>query len=207
MIRRPPLSRVAGFAIGVAIALGILAIELPPAASAFWTLAATALVIGLALTAVAVRAATRGSGPPGNGDARIRREGILGRAIVLAATPTGRRDRDRTEVELRLEVQLPTRRRFEVRRREWLDAGQAARIVVGRPIVVAADPAQPGHVVAVLDIPDVDQAAIDALGPIAGGPGGAIAGGAIAGGAGISNVTAASPNAVTPSGGEPAPDR
>jgi hypothetical protein len=64
------------------------------------------------------------------------------------------------------------RRRFEVVRRDWLTRAEQDRVVVGRPVMIAADPGQPGHVVLVLDIPDVDERAIAALGPIAGGPGG-----------------------------------
>jgi hypothetical protein len=102
----------------------------------------------------------------------IRRSGILGRGTVVGATPTGRRRGDLLELDLTLDVQLPSRRRFEARRRDWLTQAERERIVLGHPIVVAADPAEPGHVVPVFDIPDVDPAAIAGLGRVAGGPGG-----------------------------------
>jgi hypothetical protein len=168
-MRRPPLSRVAGFALGSAVAFVILAVEVPPARPLWLGLAAIAGIAGTVLSVVALRQSSR-SAP--SDEAAIRARGILGRAIVIAAIPTGRRRGQAEEVDLTLEVQLPTRRRFEIRRRDWLEPRERAMIVVGRPIVVAAAPDEPGHVVPVLDIPEVDEAAIDALGPVAGGPGG-----------------------------------
>ena len=166
---RPPFARVAGFAFGAAIALSILAVQLPPGRTAFAVLAALLAVAGVITAGTALRDAGRASG---SDESRLRRDGVLGRAIVLAATPTGRRRGERDEVETRLDVQLPMRRRFEVVRRDWLTRAERDRVVVGRPVMIAADPAEPGHAVLVLDIPDVDQRAIAALGPIAGGPGG-----------------------------------
>lgn len=168
-MRPPPLARVAGFAFGAAMALGVLAIQLPPARPVLAALAIVLAVVGLVLAARAVR---RRGAPDALEEEAIRRDGILGRGIVLAASPTGRRRRDRDEVDVRLEVQLPMRRRFEVRRRDWLAPAERERLAVGGPIPVAADPDEPGHVVLVLDLPDVDPAAIAGLGPVAGGPGG-----------------------------------
>jgi hypothetical protein len=166
---RPPLARVAGFALGVAIALAIVAVEFEPARTLWLTLAFATAVVGAALAILALRAARR----PADADAaRIRSDGILGRGTVLRLTPTGRRRGATAEVELDLEVQLPMRRRFEVRVRDWLEPDARRSVVVGGSVVVAADPAEPGHVVLVLDIPEVDAAAIAGLGPIAGGPGG-----------------------------------
>ena len=134
--------------------------------------AGIALVVGLAaLGIVAIGRNRRGRALAADED-RIRHDGILGRAIVVAATSTGERRGEREEVELALDVQLPMRRRFQIRRTDWLDARERAMVVVGRPIVVAGDQSEPGHIVPVFDIPNIDQEAIDGLGPIAGGPGG-----------------------------------
>jgi hypothetical protein len=132
--------------------------------------AAVAIVVAI-VALLALRGRGRSTDLARQEDA-IRRDGILGRGIVLAASPTGRHRGDRDEIDLRLEVQLPMRRRFEVRRRDWLDADERGRLAVGAAIPVAADPNEPGHVVLVLDIPEVDPAAIAGLGPVAGGPGG-----------------------------------
>ncbi|HEY7132344.1 MAG TPA: hypothetical protein VH440_08820 [Candidatus Limnocylindrales bacterium] len=103
---------------------------------------------------------------------RIRREGIVGRASVIGTSGTGRRRDDRFETELRVEVLLPRRRRFETTIRDWLTAAERKRVGIGQSVPIAADPAQPGHVVLLLDADRVDPRAIAALGPIAGGPGG-----------------------------------
>lgn len=132
--------------------------------------AAAIVVVGLGAL-LALRRRGRSTDLARQEDA-IRRDGILGRGIVLAASATGRRRGDRDEIDVRLEVQLPMRRRFEVRRRDWLDADERGRLAVGAAIPVAADPNEPGHVVLVLDIPEVDPAAIAGLGPVAGGHGG-----------------------------------
>ena len=166
---RLPLARVAGFAFGASIALSILAVQLPPARTAFGVLAVVLAVAGVLTAGMALRDAGRGSG---SDESRLRRDGVLGRALVLAAAGTGRRRGEREEIETRLDVQLPMRRRFEVVRRDWLTGAERDRVVVGRPVMIAADPEKPGHVVLVLDIPDVDERAISALGPIAGGRGG-----------------------------------
>jgi len=166
---RPPLARLAGLALGLAVVLAILAIQLPPGRSALAALAVLLAILGVITTVAALRDASRGTS---SNELRFRRDGVLGRAIVVAARPTGRRRGEREEIETRLDVQLPSRRRFEVTRRDWLTPAERVRVVVGRPVVVAADPAEPGHVVLVLDLPDVDRAAISALGPVAGGPGG-----------------------------------
>lgn len=166
---RPPLARLAGLALGLAVVLAILAIQLPPGRSALAALAVLLAILGVVTTVAALRDASRGTS---SNELRLRREGVLGRAIVVAAGPTGRRRGEREEIETRLDVQLPSRRRFEVTRRDWLTPAERVRVVVGRPVVVAADPAEPGHVVLVLDLPDVDRRAIAALGPVARGPGG-----------------------------------
>src|SRR6185295_2600873 len=93
-------------------------------------------------------------------------------ATVLDVRPTGRRQGDRHELEIRLDVLIPTRRRFEVTIRDWLADAEAARVVVGHPVSVAADRAEPGHVVLVLTDDTVNPAAIASFGPFAGGPGG-----------------------------------
>ena len=131
-----------------------------------------AVVIGLAVLGLVALARSRRGTALDADENRIRHDGILGRAIVVAARSTGQRRGGREEVELALDVQLPMRRRFQIRRTDWLDARERAMVVVGRPIVVAGDQSEPGHIVPVFDIADVDQAAIDGLGPIAGGPGG-----------------------------------
>ncbi len=176
-MRRPPLARVAGFALGAAVAMAILAVQLPPGRTAFAVLALLLAIGGVVTAGIALRAVTM---PSASDEVRLRRNGLLGRAIVVASRPTGRRRRDREEVETRLDVQMPMRRRFEVTRRDWLTPAECERIAVGRPVMIAADPAEPGHVVLVLDIPDVDERAIAALGPIAGGPGGPRRGGSTA---------------------------
>ncbi len=105
-------------------------------------------------------------------DDRIRREGIVGRASVIGMSGTGRKRGDRYETTLRVEVLLPRRRRFETTIRDWLTAAERKRVGIGQSVPIAADPAQPGHVVLFLDADRVDPRAIAALGPIAGGPGG-----------------------------------
>jgi hypothetical protein len=105
-------------------------------------------------------------------DDRIRREGIVGRATVIGTSGTGRKRDDRFETELRVEVLLPRRRRFETTIRDWLTAAERKRVGIGQSVPIAGDPAQPGHVVLLLEADRVDPRAIAALGPIAGGPGG-----------------------------------
>ena len=78
---RPPLARVAGFALGVAIALAIVAVEFEPAGTLWLTLAFATAVVGAALAILALRAAR---GPADADAARIRSDGILGRGTVLA---------------------------------------------------------------------------------------------------------------------------
>lgn len=193
-MRRPPLARLAGFALGAAIAFSVLAVQLPPARATFATLAMLLAIAGVGSAVVALRAARA---PRAADEVRLGREGLLGRAIVLGAVPTGRRRGDREEIETRLDVQLPMRRRFEVVRRDWLTRAERDRVVPGRPVTIAADPAEPGHVVLVLDVPDVDERAIAALGPIAGGPGGPPRG----------RAGRDDDAAVRPTEGQPAPDR
>ena len=134
--------------------------------------AAIGAIVGLAVLGFVALGGARRAAELAIQEDAIRRNGILGRGVVLAAAPTGRHRGDRDEIDVRLEVQLPMRRRFEVRRRDWLDPLERELVVVGGAIPVAADPDEPGHVVLVLDIPHVDPAAIAGLGPVAGGPGG-----------------------------------
>jgi hypothetical protein len=105
-------------------------------------------------------------------DDRIRREGIVGRASVIGMSGSGRKRNDRFETELRVEVLLPRRRRFETTIHDWLTAAERKRVGIGQSVPIAADPEQPGHVVLLLEADAVDPKAIAALGPIAGGPGG-----------------------------------
>jgi hypothetical protein len=105
-------------------------------------------------------------------DDRIRREGIVGRATIIGTSATGRRRDERFETELRVEILLPRRRRFETTIRDWLTAAERKRVGIGQSVPIAADPRQPGHVVLLFAADAVDPVAIAALGPIAGGPGG-----------------------------------
>src|SRR4051794_18950363 len=143
-MRRPPLARVAGFVLGVAVAFVILAVEIEPARTLWLTLAVVTAVVGTVLAIVALRTARVQTDPD---SARIQADGILGRATVLRLTPTGRRRGEPSEGEPALEVQLPMRRRSQGSVRDWLEPDPATRFVVGRPVVVPADPAEPGHVV------------------------------------------------------------
>jgi hypothetical protein len=163
------LARLAGVGIGASIAFVVLAIQVPPAQSLWLTLAGVSSIAGVVLATVALRAARAGAD---GAESRIREHGLLGRATVLTARPTGRARGERTEMQLTLEVELPGRRRFTITRQDWLDERRRAQIVVGRAIPIAADPAEPGHVVLALENSDVNPAAIAGLGPFAGGPGG-----------------------------------
>ena len=105
--------------------------------------------------------------------ARIRREGHVGRAIVVAVEPLRGVDAEgRVETRIRLDVLLPRHRRFTTEIVDRLDAGGRARVRPGAVVPVAADLAELGHVVLDLDQLAVNAEAIAALGPIAGGPGG-----------------------------------
>jgi hypothetical protein len=109
----------------------------------------------------------------------IRDDGLIGRGTILGIKPgpwhtVGGRGPRRREVEIELEVHLPRHQRFTTVAREWLNAATLATLRVGDPVPIAADPAEPGHVVLALDHSLVDPAAIAALGPIAGGPGGPV---------------------------------
>jgi hypothetical protein len=105
-------------------------------------------------------------------DARIRREGYPGRGTVVAVRPTGRMDRGRREIDLTLDVYLGRSRTFRVTIRPWVLDTELARLQSGRAVPVAADHAEPGHVVLALDMDEV--VSIDGIGPVAGGPGGPI---------------------------------
>jgi len=103
-------------------------------------------------------------------DDDIRRRGLVGRATVITARSTGRAEPGRHEFDLRLEVLLPRRRRFETEVRAWVPDSFRDRMRPGQPIPVAADSADPGHVVPTFDFDEF--VSIAGLGPFAGGPGG-----------------------------------
>jgi hypothetical protein len=103
-------------------------------------------------------------------DDRIRHDGFPGRGTVVERRPTGRTHRDRSEVELVLDVYLGRSRTFRVTIRPWVTAAEIARLEPGRAVPVAADHAEPGHVVLALDMDEARS--IAGLGPVAGGPGG-----------------------------------
>lgn len=126
---------------------------------------ALALTIGLAVWRQ--RATRRLSG---ESDDDIRRRGLIGRATVVSARPTGHVVGDRHEFDLHLEVQLPRRRRFETDFRALVPNSWSTRVQPGGLIAVAADPSEPGHVVPVFDLDEL--VSIAGLGPFAGGPGG-----------------------------------
>lgn len=130
--------------------------------------------LGLGLTiGLAVRQRSGGRPPvdgTGGADDDIRKRGLIGRATVIAARPTGHVEGDRREFDLHLEVQLPRRRRFETDVRTLVPDSWADRIRPGGLIAVAADPAQPGHVVPAFDVDEL--VSIAGLGPFAGGRGG-----------------------------------
>jgi hypothetical protein len=107
-------------------------------------------------------------------DARIRLEGHVGRAIVLAVEPLGRERDGRVETRIGLDVSLPRHRRFTTEIVDRLDPVGRTRVRVGAVVPVAADRAELGHVVLDLDLLAVNEEAIAALGPIAGGPGGPV---------------------------------
>jgi hypothetical protein len=112
----------------------------------------------------------RGSDDPN--EARIRLEGFPGRATVVAIRPTGRLRGDRREIDLTLDVYLGRSRTFRVAIRPWVLDAEMARLQPGRAVPVAADHAEPGHVVLALDMDEVRS--IAGLGPVAGGPGGPV---------------------------------
>ena len=110
--------------------------------------------------------------PPGDDrdDARIRMEGFPGRGTVVAVRPTGRSVRGRHEIDLTLDVYLGRSRTFRVAIRPSVSDGELARLVPGQAVPVAADHAEPGHVVLAFDMDEIRS--IAGLGPVAGGPGG-----------------------------------
>lgn len=138
----------------------------------------------------------RGPGPKDEDDTRIRAEGHPGRGTVVAVEPTGRSRGDRREVALTLDVFLGRSRTFRVEIRPWVTAAELARLRPGDAVPVAADQAEPGHVVLAFDMDDVRS--IAGLGPFAGGPGGP---GGVVAPAGTAGRSPISP------GGEPADDR
>jgi hypothetical protein len=113
----------------------------------------------------------RGPGDDAN-DERIRRDGYPGRGTVVAVEPTGRTARGRHEVDLTLDVYLGRSRTFRVAIRPWVLDAELARLRPGQAVPVAADHAEPGHVVLAFDMDEVRS--IAGLGPVAGGPGGPI---------------------------------
>lgn len=130
------------------------------------------LAIGLAVVLTVGLAIRRRNGAMGRRDldGDVRRRGLIGRATVISARPTGRVDGDRHEFDLHLEVQLPRRQRFETDVRSLVPDSFADRLRPGALIAVAADPAEPNHVVPAYDIDEL--VSIAGLGPFAGGPGG-----------------------------------
>jgi hypothetical protein len=127
--------------------------------------AAVVLTAGLAIRQRAAAVRSRAAG-----DDELSRRGLIGRATVLDARPTGHVAGDRHEYDLRLEVQLPRRRRFETDVRTLVPDSARERLRPGLAIVVAADPAEPGHVVPAFNVDEL--VSIAGLGPFAGGPGG-----------------------------------
>jgi len=114
-----------------------------------------------------------GRRPATDADAdRIRREGHVGRAFVLAVEPLETERNGRVAVRLRLDVLLPRHERFTTEIVDRLDAAGRARTHVGAVVPVAADLLELGHVVLDLGQIAVNEEAVAALGPIAGGPGG-----------------------------------
>ena len=107
-------------------------------------------------------------------DARIRGEDHVGRSIVLSVVPLSTERNGRVETRLGLDVLLPRHRRFRTEIVAELDAAGRERARVGAVVPIAADLAELGHVVLDLDQLAVNQEAVDALGPIAGGPGGPV---------------------------------
>jgi hypothetical protein len=105
-------------------------------------------------------------------DARIRREGHVGRAIVIAVEPLRTVADGRVETRIRLDVLLPRHRRFSADIVDRLDAAARERVRVGAVVPVAADLQELGHVVLDFDQLAVNEEALAALGPIAGGRGG-----------------------------------
>lgn len=103
-------------------------------------------------------------------DARIRHEGYPGRGTVVAVQPTGRTDRGSHEIDLTLDVYLGHPRTFRVAIRPWVSDAELTRLVPGQAVPIAADHAEPGHVVLAFDMDEVRS--IEGLGPVAGGPGG-----------------------------------
>jgi hypothetical protein len=113
----------------------------------------------------------RGHGPASDADdERIQREGYPGRGTVVAVRPTGRVARGRREVDLTLDVYLGRSRMFRVAIRPWVLDAELMRLRPGQAVPVAADHAEPGHVVLAFDMDEVRS--IAGLGPVAGGPGG-----------------------------------
>ena len=117
-----------------------------------------------------MRRALHGGPPDAAGDARIRREGYPGRGTVVSIRETGKADGGRREVELALDVYLGRSRTFRAELRPWVTASELDRLRPGLAVPVAADHAEPGHVVLAFDMDEPNS--IAGLGPVAGGPGG-----------------------------------
>lgn len=162
--------RTAVLLIGIAAGLILGFIRLADAGALNPT-AVLSVVVAIGLTislAFRQRVGARGTG--GGADDDIRRRGIVGRATLISARATGRAEPGRHEYDLRLEVQLPRRQRFDTEVRTWVPDSFRERLRPGQPIAVAADPTEPGHVVPAFDVDEL--VSIAGLGRFAGGPGG-----------------------------------
>ena len=91
---------------------------------------------------------------------------------MLAAEPRRTGPDGRVETQLRLDVALSRHRRFTTEIVARLDASERDRVRVGVVVPIAADLQELGHVVLDLEQMAVNDEAVTALGPIAGGPGG-----------------------------------
>lgn len=157
-------SRLAGYAIGAAIVFVILAVQLPPLAPLWLCLAIVSGVVGGILAITAFRLV--------RGDASVRNSGLLGRATILRATPTGRTRGDEAEIDLEVEVLVPGRERFVARRRQWLRDKVRASIVLGRSVPLTGHLDDPDGVVLAFDHERPEPQAIAGPGAFAGTAGG-----------------------------------
>jgi hypothetical protein len=155
---------------GLILAVGFSVPRVWPAGGVADAIGLVAVGTAAILVAMLVMRTRRQSGSDADDERRIRMDGLVGRATVLDMRYTGHRRGSDREAELRLEVLLPRRRRFTIERNDWLDLEGQKRVRIGQSIPVAADQAQPGHVVLALDMDEVRS--IAGLGPVAGGPGG-----------------------------------
>lgn len=112
------------------------------------------LAIGLTVS-LALRQRMAATGTGSGADDDIRRRGIVGRATLISARATGRAEAGRHEYDLRLEVRLPRRHRFDTEVRTLVPDSFRERLRPGQAIAVAADPAEPGHVVPAFDVDEL----------------------------------------------------